>query len=190
MNPGITFVRELVIAVRDGLKTETRRLPSVAHAMLLAGGATVDQLARLPYGVGQRLYVKESFRELPSGDHAYRADVPEAELKAHKWKSGRYMPRRAARMELDVLGFRAERLHEITEAGARAEGVQAVPFYPDDGFPLSTGYMLGANDGRSPLHRTPREAFAAGWDKINGKRASAAWSDNPWVWVISFEVVR
>ena len=59
---------------------------------------------------------------------------------------------------------RVERLHEITDEGAVAEGIQR-----------------GA-DGR--WDGAAREAYASLWDGINGKRA--AWDSNPWIWVVSF----
>lgn len=82
------------------------------------------------------------------------------------WKPGIHMPRWASRLTLAITDVRVERLHEITKTDARAEGVEA-----SMGDPMSC-----------------RDAFAALWDSINGKRAP--WSSNPWLWVLNVEVRR
>lgn len=157
-----------------------------------------------PYGEpGDRLWVRENFtsgygrgcwgtifqadgafvqgkRQHPKGIHYNAADRPPG----MKWRPSIHLPRWASRITLEVTSVRVERLQSISEEDALAEGISAVPFYPDDGFPLSTGYMLGENDGSSPLHTTAVKAFAAAWDGINGERAS--WASNPWLWCVSF----
>lgn len=100
------------------------------------------------------------------------------------WRPSIFMPRWASRITLEVTEVRAERLQAISEDDAKAEGVTMVPFYPDDGLPLSQGFMFGKDDGASPLHNSAAKAFARLWDAINADRAS--WASNPWVWVISF----
>lgn len=91
---------------------------------------------------------------------------------ASPWISGLRMPRKASRITLGIKSIRVERLQEISEADIRAEGVDE-----------TTCQRLGES-----AHRDPAliEAWAHGWDSINGKRKGCAWSDNPWVWVIEF----
>lgn len=81
-----------------------------------------------------------------------------------RWRSPRFMPKRAARIVLRVERVRVERLASITEEDAKAEGA---PF-------------VG--------HKTYRETFREGWDRLHAKREAASWKRNPWVWVYDFEL--
>ncbi len=78
------------------------------------------------------------------------------------------MPRWASRIFLEVTAARIQRLHEISEGDAMAEGVDAIPEAP------------------AALNR--RTAFAGLWDSINAKRRFG-WDVNPWVWVYTFKAV-
>lgn len=92
-----------------------------------------------------------------------------------RYRHARFMPRWASRLMLRVSDVRIERLHEITEADAKAEGVErGTCTHPD----CSPGSCASSRY---------RPEFAMLWDAINGKRAS--WASNPWCWAISFEVM-
>jgi hypothetical protein len=91
------------------------------------------------------------------------------------WCPSIHMPRCASRLTLRVTGVRVERLQEISEEDARAEGVQPVHIEV-------TGCPEGVCGGGA---LTAREQFGGLWDSINGKRAP--WASNPWVWCVSFE---
>lgn len=80
-----------------------------------------------------------------------------------------HMPHWASRIELEVVDVRVERLKEITEADAEAEGVEAVSVL----------------SGHGPLFR---DAFEELWDEINASRGYG-WDVNPWVWVVEFRRV-
>lgn len=108
-------------------------------------------------------------------DAAKRGDVPSI-----------HMPRWASRLTLEVTGVRVERLQDISEADARAEGAQVVPFYPDDGFPLSDGWTHVGDDGKCVLYTSARDSFRALWESING---TDSWASNPWVWCVEFKQV-
>lgn len=142
-----------------------------------------------PYGlIGDRLWVRETHAKFSVGEGldrpvpeciAYRATC-DADgsfdyvngrgeimgLKVTKWTPAIFMPRWASRIDLAITKVRAERLHDITEDDARAEGC--------------TGYP-GAVDA------TPREEFEELWKDINGLDS---WKANPWVWVIEFKRVE
>lgn len=102
---------------------------------------------------------------------------------APKWAPAIHLPRWASRLTLTITDVRVERLQDISEEDARAEGVARAAF-PEDC--TDEDGILNAECGYFP----PR-SFSGGymrtWDSINGKRAP--WSSNPWVWVIAFERV-
>lgn len=83
------------------------------------------------------------------------------------------MPRWASRLTLEITGVRVERLQEIGEEDALAEGIKLLP-----------GGGFGLNEPFSEFN-SARSAFAFLWDSINGKRVP--WLSNPYVWVIEFK---
>ncbi|BAS59885.1 hypothetical protein NIES2135_20400 [Leptolyngbya boryana NIES-2135] len=86
-----------------------------------------------------------------------------------KWRASIFMPRAASRITLEITNIRIERLQDISEEDAKAEGVP--PFDWNDGWSLR-----------------PAPAFEKLWDSING--AKHPWSSNPWVWVVSFSRIE
>lgn len=92
-----------------------------------------------------------------------------------RWRPSIHMPKWAARLWLRVLEVRAERLHEITEEGAIAEGA-----------PLA-GWQHPMKPLGVSMFEDHRAGFACLWDQINGKRSP--WARNDWVWVVRFERV-
>lgn len=106
-----------------------------------------------------------------------------------KWKLSRFMPRKVSRITLQVKSVRVERVKDISEEDAIAEGIQYFPELPSIhpwgqdprwgfGQPISTDYCLAS----------ARAAFGNLWDSINGK--TYPWCDNPWVFVIDFEEIE
>jgi len=90
-----------------------------------------------------------------------------------RWRPSIFMPREAARIFLRVTNVRVERLQEITEEDARAEG-------------CSTKIL---NDGWKNIGTlTARDEFIALWEHLNAKRG-LGWDRNPWVWVYEFEKI-
>jgi len=205
----ILFSAPMVKALLAGTKTQTRRLlkdtgtaapveqPWEHHdgqffSCATDGTSAIVQAYAEP---GDRLWVRETFgcTDLTITDRAregvhYRAtdDWPGNEG-VWPWRPSIFMRRWMSRITLEVTGVRVERLQDISEADARAEGISEVPFYPDDGFPLSLGYGFGPDDKKSTLWPTARAAYLAGWDTINEERAPA--KSNPWVWVVEFKRV-
>jgi len=122
------------------------------------------------------------------------------------WRSPIYMPRAAARIFRCVTDVRAERLQDITEADAIAEGMCFTNFgeYMPKGMisfdgkktfhtfkpEKHDGWHIGGATGPDQCHRTARAAFAEHWDKHNAKKPGCAWADNPWVEVDEFERVK
>ena len=127
---------------------------------------------KCPYGrSGDRLWVKETFapfdqEAMKSRDRSmlfYRADDESTCPTDGPWKPSIFMPRWASRIMLEVTGVRVQRLNQISDDDAMAEGAPG-PF--DDLF-------------------TPRFRFEKLWESINGPDS---WEANPLVWVIEFKV--
>lgn len=92
------------------------------------------------------------------------------------WRPSIHMPRWACRLTLDITDVRIERLQDISQADAEAEGVREP----------SLGVMVETALGAVPRDRCGAvAAYAALWEQING---AASWSANPWVWAVTFEV--
>lgn len=101
-----------------------------------------------------------------------------------KFRPSIHMPRWVSRTNLEITNIRAERLNDISEADAKAEGINCYQFFPDDGFPICSGYTHLPDDGNCGLYSTAKEAFKNLWEIINGE---SSWDQNPWVWVIDFK---
>lgn len=89
-----------------------------------------------------------------------------------RWRSPIHMPRWASRILLEITGVRVERLQDINEAEALAEGVYAVQCNE-----------LGAEVAYYRSLFRPRDLYRLLWESINGR---GSWDANPWVWVIEF----
>jgi len=98
------------------------------------------------------------------------------------------MPRRASRFTLRVTSVRVERLQEISEADAMAEGARHWPEIPDP-HPYYQGarWSFGEPESTDDCLGTARLAFANLWESLNG---AGSWAENPWVWCVGFEVRR
>jgi len=205
----IPFSAEMVRAILDGRKTQTRRVikPQPQHGFLgnwsyfkstrsLFATETWMSEADMrrwlprkhgPYGQsGDHLWVRETWATIPlydcmkpsqlvpkGTDLFWRADDSQTrynKTSPGKWRSPIFMPRWASRITLRVTGVRVERVQEITEDDAKAEGA-------------AMGY-----DGDYSPHQgfNHRGGFMALWDSINAKRG-LSWDANPWVWVVEFE---
>lgn len=86
------------------------------------------------------------------------------------WKPSIFMPRWASRITLEITNIRAERLQDISEDDAKAEGVEA-------------SKLVEMKDG-SPCYSMPYQIL---WNQINGV---GSWDANPWVFVIDFKPAR
>ena len=190
----ILFSAPMVRAILDGRKTQTRRIVNKKHLPFLANitGNFLDgkwNQRPLPYGKpGDRLWVRESFNH--DGNHyIYAADLNDAGVQkwAAKWKPSIHMPRSASRILLEITGVRVERLQDISEEDAIAEGISRVPFRPCDGWPICDGYMVGKDDGVTGLAAKASTAYKKLWESINGP---GSWDLNPWVWVVELKVLE
>lgn len=192
----ILFNDAMVRAILDGSKSQTRRpvkLDAEAMAYVRSIRPPIARDARAlswcPFGApGDLLWVRECFAigrvfdesraaELPIIDRDvpvwFRADggADESWANRGKWRPSIHMPRWASRLTLRVIDVRVERVQDISEEDARAEGIARHAMGWTDGV---TGYDTA----------TARDAFSELWDDVYGPES---WVANPWVWVVSFE---
>lgn len=176
-----------------GVITNTRSTKFGKFCVHMRGEFCGDVHVECPYGTpGDRLWVREAWRVEGSHTDIYspeciganRAHFGRIDYEASiTWNKSMYgklrpsihMPRWASRITLEVTGVRVERLLEISEQDAIAEGVQW-PKY-DDFEPVT---IDGVTSGPA------RIAFKELWINING---DASWDVNPWVWVVEFRMV-
>lgn len=183
-------------------------LRSIAQQRRHSGGCWQDVstgrfLGLCPYGVpGDRLWVRETWAssrvhdttrpsglpmaagEAPTTWYAADGTAEESWLNRGRWRPSIHMPRWASRITLEVTDVRVERLQDISEEDARAEGMDwAAPLVlpgeridDDREDPREVGYGSGS---------FALQNFRKLWDSINGKRVP--WATNPWVFAISFK---
>lgn len=191
----ILFSAPMVRALLAGTKTQTRRVVSERH---IDAAPPVHFFRWLmensPYGQqGDLLWVRETFfdcdpcnsAKLSEGwksRYAYHADGDL--IGCHKWKPSIHMPRYASRILLEIVSVRVERLQDISESDAIAEGV----FRKTGTTPI--GDSVETVNGGELIYAVPTQArfeYSRLWESING---TGSWDKNPWVWVIQFKVVK
>ena len=225
----ILFNGDMVLAIIDGRNTQTRRkIKPIKHPYghMLTPDEVANEIIHetgaisSPYGkVGDRLWVRETFYPVYPQDPNYNDGEPiEYDYKAtynfgrmsdalgikKQWRRSIHMPRRASRILLEITGGRVERLNDVSEEDAVAEGM----FFTDYGRKCyHQGPVCDVGDCPAPDHTHPQRpgwsykntthqdqclpsakwAFANLWKKING---IGSWDLNPWVWVIEFKVLE
>ena len=181
---GMLFTSQMVRAILEGRKTQTRRVAKpVKHpdlGNLYAPGALLREHEpqhvinrACPYGQpGDRIYVRETFSQHPEwGQLAFRADGEEFEdadgwLWEPKWMPSTHMPKDLARIWLEITSVRVERIQEIIPDDCIAEGA-----WPVEQRELGRGHEAVS-------------AFRELWESTGGD-----WDANPWVWAVDFKVL-
>ncbi|MGP1125036.1 hypothetical protein [Serratia sp. CY56464] len=200
----VIFNGEMVRAILDGRKTQTRRVMKVQpsehfHPMNMSleldysarwytpgvvdkdgylqpatgqvfGVAGEDEGYACPFGaVGDRLWVRETFGDC-GNRLVYRAATEDgAASQVKRWVPSIHMPRDACRILLEITAVRVERLNDISEEDAKAEGV------------APSQHII------TPPEALYRVGFLKLWQSIYGEES---WGANPWVWAISFRRVK
>jgi len=188
-NRPILFSAPMVRALLAGTKTQTRRVVKPQPVMRDGEPEWPADAKRprgrgfedCPYGApGDRLWVRETWNTFEGwAGYFYAADnhsfgigadddpdhIPEH---AVRWRPSIHMPRAASRITLEITAVRVERLQDISEADAIAEGADP---------------LLVPPDGGSAPHV---EGYRTLWEYING---AGSWDLNPWVWVVEFRRV-
>lgn len=185
----ILFSGPMVRAGLAGRKTQTRRIVKLGGILDFERGPdgvwrfrteSGVKAIRCPYGVpGDLLWGRESWSESDRGC-AYMADHP-GDPRGLGWRPSIHMPRWASRLTLRVTDVRVERLNDISEADAIAEGV-----FPETAYGGLLVGWLPAEDQRDRFFVTARSAYRALWEHLHGP---GSWIENPFVWAVSFEPV-
>lgn len=152
------------IVRRDGTREPARECVAIWNQ-------TTGTCIAMNYQPGDRLWVRENWRPIHSGDPSrgavYMADVGRDDT---KWRPSIHLPRWASRLTLIVTGVQVERLQEISEADAIAEGADPI---------------VDHGTGSAPyLHRIGFEQL---WCRIHGQ---GAWIANPFVVAVTFRVIK
>ena len=192
----ILFNTEMVRAILDGRKTQTRRILKAPVLSLVNedpnriewcdtlqgrkmrfrwNGKTVGGFEiKPPYLPGDILYVRETWAKVPGlPPYVYKATCDDGIMR--KWRPSIHMPKEAARIFLRVTYVRAERLQNIKSDECVLEGAVKRPNY-------TKRHDL-------VLHGRYKKDFAELWDSTikPADMDRYGWAANPWVWVISFQ---
>lgn len=147
-----------------------------------------------PYGApGDRLWVRETWAQnwnqlsdtRMDRSYVYRADGgPRAQDNGTDlpWKPSIHMPRWVSRITLEITDVRVERLQDISEADAIAEGIENNPRLD----PAGTCHWRVYGAAQSTGTNLPERSYESLWTSINGP---GSWDANPWVWVVEFRKV-
>lgn len=212
----IIFNTQMVQALLDGRKTQTRRVCKVSTGTRNIDNQTCHQVvypssnfygvcadfydengfwlgaSKPAYQPGDILYVRETWGDYKESSEdgegyytLYRADFPkgaktykagddefgkEIICDLPKWHPSIHMPKEIARIFQRVTDVRVERLQDITDEDAKAEGA-------------NVGVGIAEK-----MRRSARERFAEIWDKtVPAHAVGNLWVFNPWVWVYTFE---
>jgi uncharacterized protein YhfF len=204
----ILFSNEMVNAIQDNRKSQTRRevkpqpdidmpikkvpmyseLEEHWNKYCITDINGEDHLIKCPYGQpGDILWVRESWMNrsprqfhLDAGSYIYKAGWDGCTDAG--WKPSIHMPFEAARIFLRVKEIKVERLQDISEEDAKAEGIEVSHDYGDGNFAYKN------YDGDSSVQDWEQAtiSFQTIWHSING---AESWNANPFVWVIKFERV-
>ena len=203
----ILFSGPMVRAILEGRKTMTRRIvkpqPKIVHAQHDDASITTERIFRAgdkrihcPYGrAGDRLWVRETWRthstkhdamkpsELLQGDAVIHYDASMKFIAPFlgKTRASIHMPRWASRITLEITDVRVDRLQDISYEDAISEGMPDLAAswlsYQDD---KSTSETMEQSARRL---KWPQRWFRQVWESLRG---TSSWTENPWVWVVSF----
>ena len=189
----IYMSEEEIRAILEKKKTQKRILVK-GNALKMLTICTPDVIVRdMPkYHIGDRLYVKETFKIAEGvtingvSPVIYKAECSGFALaNIDNWKSPMFMPRKLSRIILEITDIRVERVQDISVQDAKDEGIRVHANGCKDG--LAYGCYNG-DECVNNVCRQPIEYYKQIWNSLNAKRGFS-WESNSWVWVISFKVV-
>lgn len=206
---GILFKPDMIEAILKGRKTVTRRLGKFYKAYdIFPNGKreveaeqTIANMKLPKYKKGEIIYVKEPYIHTSEALNIHPTDENssyiykftekgqdfERNFEEWKWKNAMFMPEAAARLFLEITNVRVERLHDITESDAIAEGVKIIKtkkYGLNDEFELEI--WLDYEDKRNDYGcSSAKKSYMTLWNKINGR---GSWEENPLVYAYNFEI--
>ena len=196
---GLLFKTDMVQAIDKNLKTMTRRLEGlkginenpgdykfngftsyagISKAIFIHKNDYIE--IKCPYQIGQKLWVRETWNILKLNVIAYKAD-DKSRYKHIKWKSPLFMPKKYARLWLEVVDIRIERLQDINVDDIEEEGLKSLIKWTDD--KLAFYWKIG-----KIVTDDIEEAWRLLWDSIH--KTGYTWDLNPWLWVITFKRIK
>lgn len=198
----IIFNTEMVRAILEGRKTQTRR--PIKHSLIC--NADTDKLdssyvyvqdeygdnhhilTYSPYQIGDKLYVRETFATgyaiggIDGNQNViseiYKASTKPSDVGDLNWKPSIHMPKEYARIWLEVTNIRVERVQDITEDDVWKEGLNKEEYYDW----LEDASCIGVPAGTT--YEKPKDLYSYLWNSIYKN-----WEENPFVWVIEFKVL-
>jgi len=214
----IPFSTEMVQAILEGRKTQTRRVIKPQPSKGLVDSTRVDridvdsvafmvdggfeyQTIKCPYQIGQRLWVKETWAKVPMTAYWHDLTIPHQELKNSDARGDGWWTIYKAGWERVSPGWKSSRFMPrwasritLEVVSIRAERLQKISH--DDalaeGVPCSAWSEMDWDDDDYPTSYMKRDQRAVEEFEELWDRLNGKtypWSSNPWVWVIEFKVV-
>ena len=205
---GICFIEPLFNSTIKELKEQTRRIINDKTLEKLdeywswrefalsqqTFGVSVEPDATISfarYKVGEILYLKEPYIRTNHTIYKYSEDKNTIEKLRLDWQNKLFMPEKYARYFIEITDVRCERLQDISDDDCLKEGIVEAECISERHFEMV--YENGLNSIKSNngflliQSNTPKEAYAALIDKINGK---GTWESNPFVWVYDYKLLK
>jgi len=184
------FSTPMVQAIIEGRKTQTRREIKNRHFLACLQNPAENGLINLnnacPYGEPNDLiWVRETWGYDASGNDILFKATHNPECLWGSWKPSIHMPKKFARIWLEVVSIKVERLQDISEPDAIKEGIEPTATY-DSGEGVYPGRFYKNYLPHGYMEVSARHSFQSLWQSINGLES---WCANPWVWVVEFRVL-
>ena len=204
----------MVKAILEGEKTQTRRIIKKDLSQHLfencngaieyflngwgckiCGAYHFDKSLKCKYSIGDVLWVRETWQVTDflhisdeNWGYIYKASEYgedwESNSEDWKWKPSIFMPKEACRLFLEVTNIRVERLQDISEEDAIAEGIGSWVEERLKSKPIHYELYFREKGDESTYSSCPIVSYQSLWQKING---AESWDENPFVWVIEFK---
>lgn len=192
----VNFPAPMVIALLAGRKTQTRLLATTPFARCRPGdrlwvretfapisaapdGGRAGWRVSRPADAEHAMLRDGTWRHRDGADARMRSALMEGAV-GRRWCGPIAMPRWASRLTLTIEACRTEPLRAITDAGARAEGLEGWPL----GLPILWRFPM---PHWSPPRRSPRSAYRDMWDRLHGTPGER-WADDPPVIALTFRI--